>query len=153
MHGLFLKKDLFQDGDRGPISLYTLLSKKINTEPPSVLTNADGGNAHSEYLGPLAEQGVPGLVLVLLLVWWTSVLGFRLWNEIDNEDKRNLAVSVYLGLMTYFIHGVLNNYLDTDKASAPFWGFIALLVVMDLDLKASKKTSQKKLLLNSLCIP
>ena len=72
--------------------------------------------------------------MVLLLVWWTSVLGFRLWNEIKNEDKRNLAVSVYLGLMTYFIHGVLNNYLDTDKASAPFWGFIALLVVMDLEL-------------------
>lgn len=107
--------------------------------------NADGGNAHSEYLGPLAEQGVPGLVLVLLLVWWTSVLGFRLWNEIKNEDKRNLAVSVYLGLMTYFIHGVLNNYLDTDKASAPFWGFIALLVVMDLELKASKKRNQKEI--------
>ena len=26
--------------------------------------NGDGGNAHSEYLGPLAEQGVPGLLFV-----------------------------------------------------------------------------------------
>ena len=34
--------------------------------------------------------------------------------------------------MTYFVHGVLNNYLDTDKASAPFWGFLAVLVVWDL---------------------
>ena len=31
-----------------------------------------------------------------------------------------------------FIHGVLNNYLDTDKASVPFWGFIAILVALDL---------------------
>jgi hypothetical protein len=34
--------------------------------------------------------------------------------------------------MTYFIHGVLNNYLDTDKASVPFWGFIAVLVAIDI---------------------
>jgi len=34
--------------------------------------------------------------------------------------------------MTYFIHGVLNNYLDTDKASVPFWGFIAILVALDV---------------------
>jgi O-antigen ligase len=97
--------------------------------------NADGGNAHSEYLGPLAEQGILGLVFILMLLWWASTVGFRLWREIEDEDKRNFAVSVYLGLMTYFIHGVLNNYLDTDKASAPFWGFLAILVVMDLDLK------------------
>ena len=30
--------------------------------------NADMGNAHSEYLGPLAEQGLPGSIWVLLLV-------------------------------------------------------------------------------------
>ena len=52
-----------------------------------------------------------------------------------NLDDRNLAVSVYLGLMSYFIHGVLNNYLDTDKANAPFWGFLVLLVVLDIELK------------------
>jgi len=97
--------------------------------------NADGGNAHSEYLGPLAEQGVPGALFMLLLIWWASIVGFRLWRKIENVDDRNLAISVYLGLMTYFIHGVLNNYLDTDKASAPFWGFLALLVVLDLELK------------------
>ena len=66
-------------------------------------------------------------------------MGFRLWEEIKDVDKRNFAVSIYLGLMTYFIHGVLNNYLDTDKASAPFWGFIALLVVLDIELREEKK--------------
>jgi putative inorganic carbon (HCO3(-)) transporter len=45
--------------------------------------------------------------------------------------------------MTYFIHGVLNNYLDTDKASAPFWGFIALLVVLDIENTERKKCKNK----------
>lgn len=97
--------------------------------------NADGGNAHSEYLGPLAEQGVLGALFMILLIWWASKIGFRLWHHIKNLDDRNLAVSVYLGLMSYFIHGVLNNYLDTDKANAPFWGFLVLLVILDIELK------------------
>ena len=50
----------------------------------------------------------------------------------QDNDERALAMGIFLGLMTYFIHGVLNNYLDTDKASALFWGFFALLVVWDL---------------------
>jgi len=43
-----------------------------------------------------------------------------------------------LGLVTYYVHGVMNNFLDTDKASVPFWGFTAVIVVLDL---YSRKTA------------
>jgi O-antigen ligase len=92
----------------------------------------DGGNAHSEYLGPLCEQGVLGMALVIALLLSVSSLAFRLFQELQNRDIRVLIAMAYLGLMTYFIHGVLNNYLDTDKASIPFWGFMAILVAVDL---------------------
>jgi O-antigen ligase len=94
--------------------------------------NADGGNAHSEYLGPLAEQGVPGTLLILTLLGWTLHLGFKLQRTLSKPRDRRLAMGAFLGLMTYFVHGVLNNYLDTDKASAPFWGLLAVLVAFDL---------------------
>ncbi|MBK9759834.1 MAG: hypothetical protein IPO90_07640 [Flavobacteriales bacterium] len=45
---------------------------------------------------------------------------------------RRLLGAAFFGLITYYIHGTLNNFLDLDKASVPFWGFTALLVVMDL---------------------
>jgi len=92
----------------------------------------NGGNAHSEYLGPLCEQGVLGSLLVIILLIAISNLAFRLFYEVKDRDTKILVASVYLGLMTYFIHGVLNNYLDTDKASVPFWGFMAVLVAVDL---------------------
>ncbi|MFN5620850.1 MAG: O-antigen ligase family protein [Flavobacteriales bacterium] len=91
-----------------------------------------GGNAHSEYLGPLSEQGVPGTLLVLALLYGISALSFRLFYALDSRNIKTLVAAAYLGLMTYFIHGVLNNYLDTDKASVPFWGFMAILVAIDL---------------------
>ncbi|RMG83457.1 MAG: O-antigen ligase family protein [Bacteroidetes bacterium] len=92
----------------------------------------DLGNAHSEYLGPLAEQGVLGLVNMLMIVMVSVYVGVRLYFKIrDPEDKR-IIMAVLLGLITYFLHGLLNNFLDTDKASVPFWGFLAVLTVMDV---------------------
>jgi O-antigen ligase len=92
----------------------------------------DGGNAHSEYLGPLCEQGVAGSLLFIAILYSVSHLAFRLFYSQKKKEIKILVGSAYLGLMTYFIHGVLNNYLDTDKASVPFWGFIAVLVAVDL---------------------
>jgi hypothetical protein len=43
-----------------------------------------------------------------------------------------ISLSVLLGLITYYFHGTMNDFLDTDKASVPFWGFIAILVALDL---------------------
>lgn len=90
------------------------------------------GNSHSEYLGPLAEQGLPGMLLVIALVATISWTAVRLWSRLPPGEERMLAGAAFLGLVTYFIHGFLNNYLDLDKASVPFWGFAAMLVVLDL---------------------
>jgi len=105
--------------------------------------NADRGNAHSEYLGPLSEQGVPGALIVIGLLLGCCTMGFRTYRALREYDRwRSLwALSLYLGLMTYFIHGVLNNYLDTDKASAPFWGFLAILVAIDLEVKRNARST------------
>jgi len=49
-----------------------------------------------------------------------------------DESIRLMALSILLGMSTYFIHGFLNNYLDMDKASVPFWGFMAIMTALDL---------------------
>jgi hypothetical protein len=36
-------------------------------------------------------------------------------------------------------HAFLNNFLDTDKAAVPFWGFIAGIVAIDLYHKERKE--------------
>ncbi len=47
-------------------------------------------------------------------------------------EMKVLLLTLFLGLVTYFAHGVLNNYLDTDKATVPIWGLTALIVMLDL---------------------
>lgn len=90
------------------------------------------GNAHSEYLGPLSEQGFPGLLIVIAVLFYCTALGYRLVYSLADRNDRIFCIGLFLGLMTYFVHGFLNNFLDTDKLSLPFWGFLAALVCFDL---------------------
>ena len=100
------------------------------------------GNAHSEYLGPLSEQGWPGMLLMIVLVGYIMYTGITLYIRMPAGDLRMIVLVLVLGLVTYFVHGVLNNYLDTDKATIPVWGFTAIIVMLDLKYKqpADKRT-------------
>ncbi len=90
------------------------------------------GNAHSEYLGPLSESGLFGMLSFLAIVIAVIYTSIRLYSRLDDWELKMLVMTLLLGLITYFAHGLLNNYLDTDKASIPFWGFIAIIVSIDL---------------------
>lgn len=100
------------------------------------------GNAHSEYLGPLAEMGFIGLLTVLsviAIVFYKSISLYYAWPENDKEN-RVIILAIILSLTTYFVHGILNNFLDTDKAAVPIWGMVAIIMAMEIRLKNKKVT-------------
>ena len=104
-----------------------------SSEKTLISTNfGDKGNAHSEYIGPLAESGVMGFICMVSLVIATIITGLRVYKNAGNREMKILSLSLLLGLITYFVHGTMNDFLDSDKASVPFWGFIAIIVAMDL---------------------
>jgi len=85
------------------------------------------------------------LLLVIVCVVYYSV---TLYPRIKNREHRLIMVNLFLGLVTYLIHGLLNNFLDTDKASAPFWGFIAAIIAIEVyHLKENSEDKEKKELL------
>jgi putative inorganic carbon (hco3(-)) transporter len=90
------------------------------------------GNAHSEYLGLLADSGLLaalGFVLILIFVFYR---GFSISRKIEDRQDRILMVGALLGIVTYTVHGFMNDFLDSDKIAVPFWGFIAFIVAMDI---------------------
>lgn len=106
--------------------------------------SADRGNAHSEYLGPLAESGFMGLVTFLILIVTISYTAVHAYSRTNDKRLKTLLMSALLGLITYFIHGVMNNFLDTDKLSVPFWGFTAAIVAIDIYTRKAAKESLKE---------
>jgi putative inorganic carbon (HCO3(-)) transporter len=98
----------------------------------------DGGNAHSEYIGPLAESGVLGAVTFIAIIIIVLSTGFRLYYAVADYEVKKMVLVILLGFVTYVVHGGINDFLDTDKASVPFWGFIAMFVAIDVYHKDKK---------------
>ena len=88
----------------------------------------------------LAQAHVPSLMLALVLT--TMVIVMRLYQRMPKNEDRRLLVAAFLGLVTYYLHGALNNFLDTDKASVPFWAFTALVVLLDLKYPKAGKVEE-----------
>ena len=131
---MFKEKPLFGWGPGTYMFKYAPF--QVSYEKTPISTEAgDRGNAHSEYLGPLSESGFIGSLSFIAVVILTLITGFRVYKKVNTKALRILILSLLLGLITYYTHGVLNNFLDTDKASALFWGFAAMLVAIDISHK------------------
>lgn len=114
---------------------------QISSEKTRISTiNGDRGDAHSEYLGVLSEQGLPGLLIQFTLFLLILRTGMRVAYRNAELKERILALAITLGMVTYFLHGAVNSFLDIDKAASLFWGMASMLVVLDLLEKKRGKT-------------
>jgi O-antigen ligase len=95
----------------------------------------DGGNAHSEFLGPLSEQGLVGMLVYIAFVLLVMFMGFRVFRGTSDYEERLVVMGLFLGIVTYFAHGFLNNFLDSDKIAVPFWVAVSYLVYRDTQVR------------------
>lgn len=118
----------------GPGTYQFLYASYQRSYQLSVISTNSGnrGNAHSEYIGPLTEQGVPGAVCILAVFLVTFATGVRVYRTAADPAVSRLALAFTLSLLTYYIHGIFNNFLDTDKLSVPFWAFTAAVLALDV---------------------
>ena len=45
-------------------------------------------------------------------------------------EVKILAISTLVGLSTFLIHGLLNNYSETDKIAIILWGSFAIITAL-----------------------
>lgn len=109
---------------------------QMYSDKTPISTNAgDMGNAHSEYLGALAESGIFGLITFLAIIILTSIKAIKLYYRLTDKKMKLWVICAFIGLVSYYLHGLVNNFLDTDKISLPFWSFLAIIVYVDIQSK------------------
>lgn len=105
---------------------------QISWQKTRISTNqGDLGNSHSEFIGPLAEMGLLGMLLVLAMVLTAIHRSMLLFYKAQSPLVRFSGLFVTLSLITYYVHGLLNNYLDIDKANVSLWASLAIIVALD----------------------
>jgi putative inorganic carbon (HCO3(-)) transporter len=95
----------------------------------------DRGDAHSEYLGVLSEQGIPGLIFLGGLFLLSLKIGMDIVYRNSDPKIGGMAMAILMGLSTYYFHGFVNDFIDIDKAAVLFWGMISMLAALDMHSK------------------
>jgi putative inorganic carbon (HCO3(-)) transporter len=94
--------------------------------------HGEKGNAHSEYLGFLAETGLPGLIIYLCLVLTVLSTATRVIYRTHSIQIRNLTTVVLLSLLTFYFHTVFNGFIETDKVGSLYYGSLAAITALDV---------------------
>lgn len=102
--------------------------------------NGDRGNAHSEYLTYLSEEGFIGLTLFILLIITSINKGLLLIYNL--KKSKTVLYGFVLGLVTFYLHGFFNAFSDYEKMSILFYGALAGIVATEITYttKTNKET-------------
>lgn len=105
--------------------------------------DGNGGNAHSEFLGAMADSGIIGLLGIVVMLYVTLRYAIRLYFKVDSKTDKRTIMGITLALISYFMHGVLNNYLDAEKCAVPIWIGISMLISLGIQHKNAQKELTK----------
>ena len=109
----------------------------ISVTGPGPHRAGKGGGAHSEYLQALSESGALGLSAWLAIIFAFFSTTLRLI-RCRIRSIQPLLLGVTFSLLTFFVHGLVNNFLHHDKIAALFWLLLAALMHLDVHQKSAQ---------------
>lgn len=92
-----------------------------------VSVNYEQSTTHNYFLLQLVEQGVPGFLLFVAVVWWGLVLPQRLYHRTRNRRLRAIVLAAGMSICITVFHLTLNELIEVDKIGS-FW-FICLMLL------------------------
>jgi O-antigen ligase len=87
--------------------------------------------AHSEILRAASEQGIPGAILLVVLVSLFFRSGWKLTRPGVDPRVARLAWALCAGMFTYVVHGQVNEYWRLPKIALTVWVFVGLLGALE----------------------
>ena len=71
------------------------------------------------------------------------IKAIKIYDKTSNQNHKIWLLAIITSLCSYFIHGLFNNFLDTDKASVLIWSSIAMIIAMDILNNKNKPEDSK----------
>ena len=93
------------------------------------------GHAHSEIFNSLSEEGIPGMIIYLATMFAVIAYGLKIIYRSKKKQEKLIAIGALLGLITFYVHGFFNAFLDSDKMAILVFGSAALLASIGINQK------------------
>ena len=104
-----------------------------------VSDNPEKSTTHNYFLLQLAEQGIPGFLLFVALIFTALLLVENLYHRAQTPQYRNLVMAAGLSLVVTVFHLLLNELVEVDKIGSFYYISLAVLMRVQLWLKAEHR--------------
>ena len=101
------------------------------------------GHSHSDYLAYLAESGYLGFAIHILLYLVVLYSGINAIQNTHSFQNRLFALMAILGILTYFVHGIFNGFMDDEKMASLVYISMAVIVYVIEQEKKQKNMVQQ----------
>ena len=124
----------------GPSTFYPEYKKyTVKSFQTYVSNNPEKSTTHNYFLLQLAEQGIIGLILFLILIAYLLILPETLYFRTKKPEYRAVIVGTALCLLVIIFHLTLNELIEVDKIGSFFFISIAFLIKLDIWTKDEKR--------------
>jgi O-antigen ligase len=93
-----------------------------------VSDNPERSGIHNYFLMTTVEQGLPGLVLFVILVATALLYSERLYHRIEDPTRRRMLLSAVLCFSLINLLMLMNDFVETDKIGGLFFISMAMIV-------------------------
>ncbi|QNH61009.1 O-antigen ligase family protein [Hymenobacter sediminicola] len=128
----------------GPATFYPEYKRyTVRSFRTYVSDNVEKSTTHNYFLLQLAEQGVPGFLLFVALIFTALLLVERLYHNARTASHRRIAIAAGLSLVITIFHLLLNELVEVDKIGSIYYVSLALLIRVQLWQQDAANTEQE----------
>ena len=139
--GLRMAKDKLFTG-YGPGNFYNFYkSYTVSSFRTYVSDNPEKSGIHSYFLLMLVEQGIPGMLIFIMLSFYALIRGEKIYHEATNPTRKSIVMGVLLSFVVINAFLLINDMIETDKMGSFFFIGLAVLINADLANKKERKSS------------
>ncbi len=106
-----------------------------------VSDNKDRSTVHNYYLLTAIEQGIPGLVILLILLGLLLYYSQHLYHRVKDNIYKTVASTTGVVLSMILLLNFLSDLLETDKIGSLFFLCLAVLVTVDVNTRKESDPS------------
>ncbi len=123
----------------GPNNFYSNYEiRTVRSFQTYVSDNPEKSGIHNYYLMTAVEQGIPGLLIYLILIFTVLIMGERIYHRTSDDQRKRMVLTVLASLVVIHVMQTMNDLLETDKVGPFFFLSIAILANIDRINQAQK---------------
>lgn len=116
----------------GPNNFYPNYKERtVRSFTTYVSDNPERSGIHNYYLMTAVEQGIPGLIFYLILIFGVLIVGERIYHRTTDVHRKGMVSTVLASLVVIHVMQTMNDLLETDKVGPFFFMSIAILANID----------------------